>query len=206
MPMSSDFTGAAKAPADPIIAPLADAIRAVLHKKGRCVAALDGMAAAGKTTAAAQLCGLFGGACVHMDDFFLPPALRTPQRLSQPGGNVHYERFALQVAPFLAAGREFCYEVFDCSRMAVNGTRTVQAAPLVLVEGAYSLHPFFSCGLYDVRSYYSICPQLQRTRILARNGRAGLRRFEEMWVPMENAYARAYHIRETCDVVLCAQG
>lgn len=203
--MISEAQGALGTSCADLLAPLADAIRAVLHKKGRCVAALDGMAAAGKTTAAAQLCRLFDGSCVHMDDFFLPAALRTPQRLAQPGGNVHYERFALQVAPFLSSGREFSYEVFDCSRMAINGTRTVRAAPLVLVEGAYSLHPFFSHGLYDVRSYYSVSPQLQRTRILARNGRAGFQRFASIWIPMENAYARAYHIQETCDVVLCAR-
>ncbi len=203
--MISEPQGVIEAPPS-LLAPLINAIQAVLHEKGHCVVALDGMAAAGKTTAAAQLCQQFAGACVHMDDFFLPPELRTPQRLAQPGGNVHYERFALQVAPFLSSGHEFSYEVFDCSRMALHGTRTVQAAPLVLVEGAYSLHPFFSHGLYDVRSYYAISPQLQRTRILARNGKAGLSKFEQVWVPMENAYARTYQIRETCDVVLQAQG
>ena len=53
------------------LAPLAGAIGDVLQQKGRCVVGLDGMAAAGKTTAAALLCRAFGGACVHMDDFFL---------------------------------------------------------------------------------------------------------------------------------------
>ena len=132
------------------LAPLAGAIGDVLQQKGRCVVGLDGMAAAGKTTAAALLCRAFGGACVHMDDFFLPPALRTPQRLAQPGGNVHYERFAEEVAPALRLGQAFCYGVFDCSRMALAGTRAVPAAPRTVVEGAYSLHPIFStqrpCG------------------------------------------------------------
>ena len=36
-----------------------------------------------------------------MDDFFLPPALRTPERRSEPGGNVHYERFLTEVLPNL---------------------------------------------------------------------------------------------------------
>ena len=128
------------------LAPLAGAIGDVLQQKGRCVVGLDGMAAAGKTTAAALLCRAFGGACVHMDDFFLPPALRTPQRLAQPGGNVHYERFAEEVEPALRLGQAFCYGVFDCSRMALAGTRAVPAAPLTVVEGAYSLHPLFQHG------------------------------------------------------------
>lgn len=187
------------------LVPLAGAIGDVLQQKGRCVVGLDGMAAAGKTTAAALLCRAFGGACVHMDDFFLPPALRTPQRLAQPGGNVHYERFAEEVAPALRLGQAFCYGVFDCSRMALAGTRAVPAAPLTVVEGAYSLHPFFSTGLYDVRAYYAISPEAQKARILARNGPAALCAFEGKWIPMENAYAAAFGIRESCGVLLQAQ-
>ena len=134
MPYTADAQGFLAARGGAGLAPLAQAISVVLREKGRCVAALDGMAAAGKTTAAALLCEAFGGACVHMDDFFLPPTLRTPQRLSQPGGNVHYERFAEEVAPALHLGRALCYGVFDCSRMALAGMRSVPAAPLVTVE------------------------------------------------------------------------
>lgn len=205
MPYTADAQGFLAACGGAGLAPLAQAISVVLREKGRCVAALDGMAAAGKTTAAALLCEAFGGACVHMDDFFLPPALRTPQRLSQPGGNVHYERFAEEIAPALHLGRALCYGVFDCSRMALAGMRSVSAAPLVIVEGAYSLHPFFSRELYDVRAYYSISPEVQRARILARNGPAALSAFEEKWIPMENAYAAAFGIRESCSVQLQAQ-
>ena len=79
------------------------------------------------------------------------------------------------------------------------------AAPLTVVEGAYSLHPFFSTGLYDVRAYYSVSPEVQRARILARNGPAALSAFEEKWIPMENAYAAAFGIRESCSVQLQAQ-
>ena len=202
MPYTADAQGFLAARGGAGLAPLAQAISVVLREKGRCVAALDGMAAAGKTTAAALLCEAFGGACVHMDDFFLPPTLRTPQRLSQPGGNV---RFAEEVAPALHLGRALCYGVFDCSRMALAGMRSVPAAPLVIVEGAYSLHPFFSRELYDVRAYYSISPEVQRERILARNGPAALSAFEEKWIPMENAYAAAFGIRESCSVQLQAQ-
>ena len=63
-------------------------------RPGARTLAIDGRAAAGKSTAAALLAAALGAGVVHMDDFFLPAALRTPQRLSEPGGNVHYERFA----------------------------------------------------------------------------------------------------------------
>ena len=60
---------------------------------GMRIIAIDGRCAAGKTTLAARLAKELGGDVIHMDDFFLPPALRTQERRSEPGGNVHYERF-----------------------------------------------------------------------------------------------------------------
>lgn len=88
-----------------------------LKPAGAGVIAIDGRAASGKTTLAAALAAETGGAVVHMDDFFLPAELRTPQRLAAPGGNVHAERFAEEVLPFLRQGRPFCYRRFDCRVM-----------------------------------------------------------------------------------------
>ena len=85
---------------------------------GMRIIAIDGRCAAGKTTLAARLAKELGGDVIHMDDFFLPPALRTQERRSEPGGNVHYERFLTEVIPKLASGQAFSYQRFDCSRMA----------------------------------------------------------------------------------------
>lgn len=71
------------------------------------VIAMDGRAAAGKTTLAEELAVTLGGAVVHMDDFFLPGELRTPERLAAPGGNVHAERFVEEVLPYLRRGEAF---------------------------------------------------------------------------------------------------
>ena len=73
---------------------LKDNIWTLLQEKGgRAVIAIDGMAASGKSNLAARLAEELDGCVIHMDDFFLPPELRTQERLSSPGGNVHYERF-----------------------------------------------------------------------------------------------------------------
>ena len=64
---------------------------------GRLVIAIDGKCATGKTTLAARLASGLDADVIHMDDFFLPPAKRTQQRLSEPGGNVDYERFMEEV-------------------------------------------------------------------------------------------------------------
>ena len=181
----------------PVIA-AAEALRAA----GRPVAvALDGMAAAGKTTAAQALAARWGAPVVHMDDFFLPPELRTPTRYAEPGGNVHYERFAAEVLPGLRAGTSFSYRVFDCSVMDYRGQIAVPAAPIVLVEGSYALHPRF--GQYaDVTVFCAVDPAEQERRIRARNGPDGWDSFRDRWIPMENAYHAAFRIRENADIVL----
>ncbi|MEI3593674.1 MAG: DUF3842 family protein [Lachnospiraceae bacterium] len=59
---------------------------------GMRIIAIDGRCAAGKTTLAARLAKELGGDVIHMDDFFCRLTLRTQERRSEPGGNVHYER------------------------------------------------------------------------------------------------------------------
>lgn len=169
----------------------------------RIVAALDGFAGAGKSTAAAFLSELFGGApVVAMDDFFLPADLRTPERFAQPGGNVHYERFAEEVSPLLHSTKAFSYRRFDCSRMDYGAPREIASFPLVIVEGSYALHPFLRAQ-YDLTAFFDIEPDEQQHRILQRSGEAMLRRFVAEWIPMERAYESAFRVKRHADFVLC---
>ena len=183
------------------LCPLIEAAEAVIAEKGRAVIAIDGMAAAGKTTAAAFLSDLWGAPVVHMDDFFLPLPLRAPERLSEPGGNVHYERFAQEVLPGLISGEAFSYRLFRCSVMDFDGEAKIAAAPIVIVEGAYAMHPRF--GDYaDVTAFFSVPPEEQKRRILARNGPEKWPDFRDRWIPMENAYHAAFDTRARAGIVL----
>ena len=112
---------------------------------GISVIALDGRAAAGKSTLAAALAETLQAAVIHMDDFFLPPALRTPQRLAQPGGNIHYERFAEEVLPALTKDEwtPFADRIYDCGVKALHGERVIGMSEVRIVEGSYALHPTF---------------------------------------------------------------
>ena len=57
-----------------------------LLAEGRCAfVAIDGPCASGKTVFAASLHERFGGNVLHMDDFFLRPEQRTPERFAEPG-------------------------------------------------------------------------------------------------------------------------
>ncbi len=165
------------------------------------IVAIDGRAASGKTTRAALLSAVLDAPVIHMDDFFLPPALRTAERLAQPGGNVDYERFAQEVVPGLLSGEAFAYRVFDCSQMDFAGVREIPAAPVRIVEGSYAHHP--ALGDYaDLRVFTSVDEEEQMARILRRNGEKMAEMFRTRWIPMEERYFSHFSIPEKADMRL----
>ena len=169
--------------------------------KGKKVVALDGRCGSGKMTLAEEVAKVTGAGVVHMDDFFLPPELRSPGRLAEPGGNVHYERFLKEVLPFLEQSRAFRYWRFDCSRMAPGEEREVRESSLRIVEGAYSCHPVF--GKYMGLSVFcDVEPREQLRRIQRRGGFEALKSFQQRWIPMEERYIEYFRIREGADLVV----
>ncbi len=166
-----------------------------------CVLAIDGRAASGKTTMADQLSQILGADVIRMDDFFLPPDLRTQERLQTPGGNVHYERFMEEVLPHLHASEAFSYRRFDCHIMDYHGSRPIGVHSIRIVEGCYSHHPAF--GDYaDIRVFSHVEPGKQMTRILHRNGPQMTQMFETRWIPMEEKYIREYQIDTSSQIVI----
>lgn len=165
------------------------------------VLAIDGRSASGKTTMARHLAQIAGAGVVHMDDFFLPPELRTPERYAQPGGNVHYERVAEEVLPHLKKQDAFAYRRFDCGRMEPGDLRPVEAGRWRIVEGAYSCHPYL--GEYmDLRAFSDVAPDEQMRRITIRNGGEMARRFAQQWIPLEEAYLAAYDVPARAELTL----
>lgn len=173
----------------------------MVSEKDVFVIAIDGRCASGKTTFAGVLADKMGAGIIHMDDFFLPISLRTDQRLSEPGGNVHYERFCEEVLPYIKKPDGFTYRRFDCSRMELSGERAVAASGVRVVEGAYSFHPAF--GNYaDVRIFLDVAKDEQARRIAHRNGAEALEVFKQRWIPMEESYFAAFDIMRQSDFVL----
>lgn len=77
--------------------------------------AIDGCCAAGKTTLALRLQQRYGCPVFLADDYFLQPHQRTPQRLSQAGGNMDRERLLQEVLLPLSRGEDVVFRRFDCS-------------------------------------------------------------------------------------------
>lgn len=170
--------------------------------KGKAkVIAVDGRAAGGKSTLAEQFSQVTGAGVIHMDDFFLPPDLRTEERLSTPGGNVHYERFAREVLPRITSGESFSYKRFDCSIMDMNGENHVPAGDIRLVEGSYCCHP--ALGEYmDLRVFSDVTPREQLRRIQARTDAELAQKYVDTWIPLEEKYFKAYAIRDRADLTV----
>ncbi len=170
-------------------------VEAQLAAHGRAVLVLDGDCASGKTTLASLLSQLYNCNVIHMDDFFLPFPMRSPARMAEAGGNIHYERFAEQVLGGLSSGGPFPYDAFNC-HTGEQRTVAVVPAPVTIIEGSYSLHPRFQAAynsLEAVRVLMRVDDAEQRRRILARNGQAMLTRFVNEWIPLEKRYFQAYH-------------
>ncbi len=182
-------------------APLLAAIDRSLAGTEKAVAvAIDGMAASGKTTLAAALAEKYGAPVVHMDDFFLRPEQRTPERYAQPGGNIDWERFLSEVCPYLATGEGFSYFRFDCHRMCLAQRIVIPPHPLIIVEGTYSLHPKF-LSFYTIKVMLTISQEWQAERIQRRNGKDGYRIFAEKWIPLENRCFSEFHAEMSADFV-----
>lgn len=175
--------------------PLMIALESHLRERGKATLAMDGDCASGKTTLIALLAPLYDANVLHMDDFFLPFSMHTPQRMAEPGGNVHYERFREQALKGLLAGEAFTYEAFDCHK-GVSHSAEITPKPVTLIEGSYALHPYFDAEyatLHAVRVLMTVDRQEQHRRIMRRNGAAMLERFRNEWIPLEIQYFEAYH-------------
>lgn len=165
------------------------------------VIATDGRSASGKTTFAEKLAEALGGSVIHADDFFLPPALRTPERYAEPGGNIHYERFAEEVLPFISDPAEFSYRRFDCGKMDYGDLVPVTSPTLRIVEGAYSMHPRF--GDYaDLKIFMTISEEEQRERIIKRNGPKAAENFFGKWIVFEEKYIKEFDVQSKADIVI----
>lgn len=182
-------------------APLLQAIRRHLSAGQPLTLAIDGCSAAGKTTLARWLQEKYGCPVFHTDDFFLQTHQRTPQRLSQPGGNMDRERFLQEVLLPLSRGEDVTFRRFDCGAMALTPPVTVPYAPFQVVEGTYCLHPELA-PYYTYSVFLRISPEEQRRRIQCRCTPEKAQQFFHRWIPLEQLYFQQLRPDARCDLIL----
>lgn len=178
---------------------IAKKINEVLKKKNNIIIAVDGRCTAGKTTLASFLqeqmsCNIF-----HMDDFFLRPEQRTEERLTIPGENIDHERFLLEVLIPLQKQTDFSYRPYDCHEQKLTEPVVVQPRQISVVEGVYSCHPKL-WNYYDLHIFLDVNEHTQKKRLLVRNGKEMTKRFEKLWIPMEESYFKSFDIKNRCEL------
>jgi len=176
------------------------AIDDLMEKKENVLIAIDGDCASGKSTLASLLQSVYGCNVLPMDDFFLQPHQRTPERLAMPGGNVDYERVEDVLKNIRDERTDYIeYSPFNCQTMQLESPKLMSKNTLTIVEGSYSLHPELR-EFYDLKVVLTISQDLQFDRILNRNGEFLFNKFKDVWIPMEKNYAKWADIMTLSDL------
>lgn len=178
---------------------LASKINELLGKKNFIVIAIDGMCGSGKSYLANKLALEFNANLINVDDFYLPKNLRTKERFDEPGGNIDYVRFKNEVIDHLNDG-DFSYHKYNCRSDAFYEVVNVNRKPIYIIEGSYSLHPYFK-KYYDFSIFVSSSKIVQYNRLLMREGVENIDNFVNLWIPLENKYFDFYKISDHVDVI-----
>ncbi|WP_238898953.1 uridine kinase [Clostridium sp. YIM B02500] len=177
-----------------------DEIKNLLKDNKKLVIAIDGRCGGGKSSLGAMLTEEFDCSLFHMDDFFLPPRMKTKERLAEPGGNVHYERFEEEILKPLKNDEPAIYRKYLCNKGELSQPIKVEPKNLTIVEGSYSLHPTLR-DYYNYKIFITIDSKVQHERILKRNGEEKLQDFINKWIPLEEHYFTELDIENKCDVI-----
>ncbi len=169
---------------------------------GREVIGIDGKCGAGKSTLAIELKRMFDVDIIRVDDFYLPLELRTEERRSEIGGNVHYERFEEEVIKGIFTGKPFTYRKFNCKTMSYEETllSCTNDKPII-IEGAYSLREEFR-SVYTRKLFIDVTEIVQRKRLIEREGEERFANFRDLWIPLEMKYINRMKISECADIIL----
>lgn len=167
--------------------------------KDKKIIAIDGRCASGKTTLANKLSKTIDCSVIHMDEFFLRPSQRSIERLNEPGGNVDYERFIIEVINPLKDKKDFIYKAWDCHKEEFSEDIRINPNKLTIIEGSYSCHPIFN-KYYDLSIFLDINYDTQLKRIKNRNGKDNLLMFKDKWIPLEEKYFEHFDIKDDCDL------
>lgn len=178
---------------------LINKIDSIRHHQNCIIIVIEGMAGSGKSTLGEFLSNYYQTNLIHMDDFFLPLEKRTPERLSEVGGNIDYERFKNEVVDHL--NTDFYYGVFNCSKGEITTRKQIKRKPMLIIEGSYAMHPYFG-KYYDLSIFLEVSSEAQVQRILKRNGEFLFDKFINNWIPMENRYFKELSIRDKADIII----
>ncbi len=174
---------------------LLPAVRGMLRRcgAGRILITIDGPCASGKTTLSGALAAALGCDVIHTDDFVVPHARKTPERLAIPGGNCDWERLTREVLIPWKSGRTVRYRRYDCREDGLKAPETVTSGELLILEGCYCNLPALR-AYADIRLFMEPPEEVRLERLRQRESPGSLENYFTRWIPLENAYFDAYSL------------
>ena len=174
-------------------------IEDLLETKQRIIVSIDGRCTAGKSTLANVLKEKYNAVVFHMDDYFLPEQMKTTERLSKAGGNVHYERMIEEI--FLNLNQNSIgYQKFNCSTQELEPIKIINLSTLIIVEGVYSQQDALR-EYFDLNVFMTIEENVQKERLKKRNPKL-YNRFINEWIPLEEEYFHKQEIESRSDITI----
>lgn len=175
--------------------PIGQIVRAI-HARQRngsvLVVAIDGRSGAGKSTLAAAVADEVGATVIEGDDFYAGGTAaewdqRTPGEKAEACVDWRRQRPVLEAARRSEAPswRAYDWDAFDGSLLAE--VRSAPAAPVVILEGAYSARPELA-DLVDLRVLLDTPAAVRRQQLLAREGDDHDHAWDERWSEAEDHY------------------
>ena len=172
-----------------------------IREMDRPLITIDGPCASGKTTFASILAEHLDAAVIHTDDFVIPHALKTEERLAVPGGNCDSGRLYREVCAPWRAGLPVLVSRYDCHADRLLPPEALPDCGVLVLEGSYcNLPPIREAA--DVRFFLDTAPEIRESRLRERESPESLRMFNERWIPLENAYFSAFGLPDAECVVI----
>jgi uridine kinase len=157
------------------------------------VVALDGRSGAGKSTLARAAAAVVGASVIEGDDFYAggSGASWDAMTASEKVAHVIDWRHQRPMLEALRRGDSVTYHPYDWYDDDNDGWAphvvTVESAPVVILDGAYSARPELA-DLLDLRVLLHIDDGVRRAQLLAREGDHYRREWEARWSEAELHY------------------
>ena len=187
--------------------PYLEAVQRITGKQAageRLMVTIDGPCASGKTTLAEKLAGVFDAIVVHTDDYVIPHAKKTPERLAVPGGNCDADRLAGEVVVPWKRGDTVLLRRYDCRNDCLRPAEKLPDCRMLILEGSYSNLPVIREHA-DVRVFMNTPWEIRKERLTKRESPQSLQMFYDRWIPLENRYFEAYGLPDR-ECIVTAEG
>jgi uridine kinase len=165
--------------------PVLERITVLARQRAFVLVGIGGHGGAGKTTLARMVPG---AAIVSTDEFW-------------DGTRFDLARLRREVLDALVHGRPATFASFDWIAGEARGERAIEPAGVVIVEGVCALHTMFRDD-YQVRVWVEAPRDVRLARGVERDGEEARATWENVWMPMEDAYVASDDPISAADLIV----